>query len=92
MTQLLPNLVIMFEAFKRSQNLKTWLCLQSMRGTGILASYCIRIQLLLCGAERYKYSTLAISSQNNTRNNVRWSEIQKISGRGGHGECEARGT
>ena len=66
---LLPNLVIVFEAFKRSQNLKAWLRfapqrLQSSRearkkkeNNFYLAT--VLVQSLLCGAERYKYFSVA---------------------------------
>ena len=49
------NLVIVF---KRSHNLKAWLCFARRRGNiFFLASYCMHVfvQSLLCGAERYKY-------------------------------------
>ena len=48
------NLVIVFETFKRSHNLKAWLRFAPRRGRRSSASYCT-VQSLLCGAERYKY-------------------------------------
>ena len=58
----LPNLVIVFEAFKRSHNLKAWLCFTPLRQQSSHEAWekffylaTVFVQSLLCGAERYKY-------------------------------------
>ena len=65
----LPNLVIVFEAFKHSHNLKVWLCFALQRQQSSHEAWenffelaTIFIQLLLCGAERYKYYLCVIGS------------------------------
>ena len=58
------NLVIVFETFKRSHNLKVWLCFASRGGKSFLASYCM-YSFSRCSVElrdRYKYLLCVIGS------------------------------
>ena len=56
----LPNLVIVFETFKRSHNLKAWLRFTPRHGKILLASYCM-YSLSHCSVELRDTNTSCVS-------------------------------